>query len=216
MELDIFNIASLIGSMAFALSGFLIGVRKELDIMGLFIVSMLTANGGGAVRDVLVGETPNVLTDPFAFYLVLGCVFISFAIKLHKYAGLERRNIFLLSDSVGLVAFSITGALVGVAAGLSIFGVMVLSFITATGGGIIRDMIVNEVPAVFSEGFYGSVALIIGAAIYVLNIYDLNNNITISIVFVAGLLIRLLAHFQDWHLPKVQKGAPFLDDGEGQ
>ena len=108
MEWDIFEIASLIGSVAFALSGFLIGVRKELDVMGLFIVSMLTANGGGAVRDVLVGKTPSVLTDPFAFYLVLGCVFISLAIRLHKYAGLERRHIFLLSDSVGLVAFSIT------------------------------------------------------------------------------------------------------------
>lgn len=66
MELDIFTLASWIGAAAFALSGFLIGARKHLDVMGIFILAILTANGGGA-RDVLIGKTPSVLTDMSAF-----------------------------------------------------------------------------------------------------------------------------------------------------
>src|SRR5258708_4506196 len=118
---EIFTLASFLGSIAFALSGFLAGVRKQLDLMGIFIVTMLTANGGGALRDVLVGQTPKVLLDASAFILVcmvLGCAML---LRLHRFANLERHWLFVVSDAVGLVAFSLTGTLVGIAAGLPIF-----------------------------------------------------------------------------------------------
>jgi uncharacterized membrane protein YeiH len=80
VDSSIFFAASTIGTLAFALSGYMQGVRKELDIMGLFIVAFLTANGGGAVRDVLIGGVPNVLKDISAFYLVfIICFFCLFA-----------------------------------------------------------------------------------------------------------------------------------------
>lgn len=208
----IFIYSSFIGSVAFALSGYMLGVRKELDIVGLFIVAMLTANGGGAVRDVLLGQTPSVLIDLSAFYLVIAVIFFSYIFKIHRFSGLERRNIFVVSDSIGLVAFSITGALAGIEADLSFFGVLVLAFITATGGGIIRDIIINEVPTLLSSGFYASVALLIASGLYFINKYSEISNVNISFLFVLAISIRLVAHFRDWHLPRIRKGWPYISE----
>ena len=154
MSFDIFFIASLIGGVAFALSGFLVGVRKNLDVMGVFILSFLTANGGGILRDVFIGKTPYALTDLSGFLIVLFVFVLSTLVFRFKDNSVERRGLFVVSDSVGLAAFSLTGALAGVDAGLSVFGVTVLSFITATGGGILRDVIVNEEPSVLKSDFY--------------------------------------------------------------
>jgi uncharacterized membrane protein YeiH len=201
--IDIFFVSDLLGSCAFAFSGFLLGVRKRLDLMGIFIVSMLTANGGGAVRDVLVGNTPQVLTNPMAFYVVLSLLIISIIFRLQSHSHLERKMWFVVSDSIGLVAFSITGAMVGLDNGLSIFGVLVLAFLTAVGGGIIRDTLVQETPSVLKEGFYGSVAILIALVLYVLNRFDVLNEINVLLVFVIALVVRLLAHLKDWHLPRI-------------
>lgn len=203
--MDIFTIASWVGSIAFALSGFFVGVRKDLDVMGVFILSMLTANGGGAVRDVLVNRTPNVLTDLSAFLLVLAILILGYLLRLHRFDGLEKKRLFVISDSLGLVAFSVTGALVGLESGLSIFGVMVLAFITATGGGIIRDLMVNEVPSVLNSDFYGSIAILLGAAIYALHVTGLHNQLTVLIVFLLALALRLLAYLRGWHLPRMRR-----------
>jgi len=203
---NIFFAASTLGTMAFALSGYLQGVRKELDIMGLFIVAFLTANGGGALRDVLIGDVPNILKDISAFYLVLIICLVAYLLKLHKYTRLERRLFFVVSDSLGLVAFSITGAVIAIEHGLSPFGVAVLSITTALGGGVVRDTILGEIPALFNSEFYGSVALLIGLMIIGINEYYELNDISLSAVFIIGFVIRMVAYKYDWHLPKIQKG----------
>lgn len=203
-DLSIFEVADIIGSLAFALSGLLVGMRKGMDVMGMFIVSMLTANGGGAVRDVLVGRTPGVLTDPNAFYLVLAVLFIGWALKIHRYATLERHTLFIVSDAIGLVAFSVTGALVGLEAGLSIFGVMVLSFLTAAGGGIIRDMMVNEVPTILNSDFYGSVALLMAGYLYAIHYYNMASDLHITLAFFIALALRLFAYSKGWQLPRIK------------
>ena len=201
--MDIFIVASWLGGIAFALSGFLVGIRHRLDIMGIFIVSMLTANGGGAVRDLLVNRTPAVLLDSSSFYMVLGVMAVAYLFKVHRNEHLEKSHLFVVSDSLGLVAFSVTGALVGVEAGLSIFGVMVLSFITAAGGGIIRDLLVNEVPAILSSDFYGTIALLLGASIFLLDLFEFNTNMNVTILFVAALLLRMTAYMKKWKLPRI-------------
>lgn len=203
-DLSIFDIANIIGSLAFALSGLLVGIRKEMDAMGMFIVSMLTANGGGAVRDVLVGRTPGVLTDPNAFYLVIAILLIGWACRIHRYAKLERHTLFIVSDAIGLVAFSVTGALVGLEAGLSIFGVMVLSFLTAAGGGIIRDMMVNEVPTILNSDFYGTVALLMAAVMYGMDYFGTASSLNITLLFFFALALRLYAYKKGWQLPRLK------------
>ena len=202
--MDVFSLASIIGTVAFAFSGFLVGVHKKLDVMGVFILSMLTANGGGALRDVLANKTPAVLTDLTGFYMVLGVCVVSYVFRLGRYATVEKSRVFVLSDALGLVAFSLTGAIVGIEAGLTIFGVMVLAFLTAAGGGIIRDLMVNEVPAILSSDFYGTVALVVGFSIYWLEYAQLRTEEATLAVFVLALALRLLAYLRGWRLPHVK------------
>ena len=200
--MDVFSIASFIGSVAFALSGFFAGVRHKLDFMGIFIVSMLTANGGGAIRDVLVGRTPNVLKDINAFYLVCAVIALAWVFKLYRFATLERSAWFVMSDAVGLVAFGLTGAIIGIEADLTIFGVMVLSFLTASGGGIIRDLMVNQVPSILNSDFYGSVAILIALSLYALEQFEMRSETNMIIVLLIALIIRLIAWRKAWQLPR--------------
>ena len=204
--MDIFFISSTIGSVAFALSGFIAGVHHRLDVMGIFIVSMLTANGGGAVRDVLVGRTPAVLTDPSAFYLVCAVIGGALLLRMHEKIHVEKNVWFVLSDAVGLVAFSLTGTLVGIEAGLSMFGVMVLGFITAAGGGIIRDMLLNRVPSILSSDFYGSVALLMAVIVYGIHWLGWQQDWLIILVFFLLLAMRIFAYYKQWKLPHIRLG----------
>lgn len=202
--MDIFSVASWVGTVAFALSGFMVGVRKHLDIMGIFILSMITANGGGAIRDVLANRTPWVMTDITAFYLVVGTLAAAYLFTLHRVKALEKSRLFVLCDALGLVAFSVTGALVGLDAGFNVFGVTALAFITAAGGGIIRDLMVNEVPAVLTSDFYGSIAVLLGAAIYALHYFGWQNELNVTLLFMAALVLRTIAYLRQWHLPRLK------------
>lgn len=205
MELpfDVFTIANVVGTIAFAFSGFLVGAHKKLDVMGVFILTMLTANGGGAVRDVLLNRTPYVLADINAFYMVFGVFMLCYLFKLGRFAAVENSRVFVLSDAMGLVAFSVTGALAGLDAGLSLFGVMVLAFITASGGGIIRDIMVNKEPSILHSDFYGTVSVVIALALWGLEQAKLNSEVALLAVFLAALSLRLFAYYKNWRLPRV-------------
>jgi len=163
----VFEIAEYIGIIAFVISGFLVGVRNRLDLLGILISTFLTAFGGGLIRDVIANKIPYTFTHtaPGALVIILMTVMIIF--KTYKKPNLENRALFIVSDSIGLVSFSISGALVALSAGYNLTGVMALSFITAVGGGITRDVIINEVPFVFKTGFYGTIALLVGLIIFI-------------------------------------------------
>lgn len=198
-----FQAASLIGTASFTLSGFLLGVRKHLDILGLFIVAALTAVGGGVIRDILLNKVPSILTHATPFCTIITVIIVAFVLRLHHKGDLERRLLFVLSDSIGLVAFSITGATLAMEASLNVFGVMMLAFATAVGGGIIRDTLVNEVPFLLKSEVYGSVALGVGGSLYLLNTFGVLNMILIGVIGALALALRLLAYFKNWHLPKL-------------
>lgn len=201
---QVFETVSIIGSIAFALSGFLVGARKNMDIMGIFILAFLTANGGGVLRDLLVDRTPAIMDSMLPFWLAAGTIAVAMLLRLHKSATLERGRLFIVSDAVGLVAFGITGALIGIEQEMHFFGVVTLSFLTATGGGIARDVLVNELPLVLHTDFYGSVALLLGVAIHLLHWAGLMNPVSLMMIFVAGLLLRLIAYKYGWKLPKLR------------
>lgn len=204
MDSALFELASLIGSAAFALSGWLVGGRKELDIMGAFILATLTGYGGGIIRDTLVNRQPYALTDITALYIILGTSMIAYFLKIHKYNNLERRMLFIVSDTIGLVSFSITGAIIAIEANLNYFGVCVLALLTASGGGVVRDVLVNDVPTLLKSDFYGSVAVMLASIMFVLNKFDMINSPTIAITFAFGLLVRTLALRYKWKLPSLK------------
>lgn len=195
------EIADIIGIICFALSGFLISVHYKLDILGVFISSFLTALGGGMIRDVLADRTPYVFTTNLPVILVVATVVIALLFKLHKIDDLEGKTAFIISDAVGLVSFSITGSIVAIQNDFNFLGVLILAFLTAVGGGTIRDILINRVPSILVSEFYATVALIIASIIYVLELLQLRSLPTITIVFIFGVGLRLLAYYRKWHLP---------------
>ena len=199
------EIADIIGIICFALSGFLISVHYKLDILGVFISSFLTALGGGMIRDVLADRTPYVFTTNLPVILVVTTVVIALLFKLHKIDDLEGKTAFIISDAVGLVSFSITGSIVAIQNDFNFLGVLILAFLTAVGGGTIRDILINRIPSILVSEFYATVALIIASIIYVLELLQLRSLPTITIVFIFGVGLRLLAYYRKWHLPTLSK-----------
>ena len=199
------EIADFIGIISFALSGFLIAVHCKLDILGVFISSFLTALGGGMIRDVLADRTPYVFTDTLPVILVITTVLIALLFKLHKSDDIESKTAFIVSDAVGLVSFSITGSIIAIQNEYNFLGVLILAFLTAVGGGTIRDILINRVPSILISEFYATVALIVGFIVYTLDIFEMRTLFTVLIVFVFGVALRLLAYYRKWHLPTLSK-----------
>ena len=199
------EIADIIGIICFALSGFLIAVHYKLDILGVFISSFLTALGGGMIRDVLADRTPYVFSTNLPVILIVATVLIALLFKLHKIDDLEGKTAFIISDAVGLVSFSITGSLVAIQNDFNFLGVLILAFLTAVGGGTLRDILINRVPSILVSEFYATVALIVASIIFVLEILNLRSLPAIILVFIFGVALRLLAYYKNWHLPTLSK-----------
>ena len=197
------ELADIIGIISFALSGFLIAIHYKLDILGVFISAFLTALGGGVIRDAIADKTPYIFSHNLPIILVISTVLIALIFKLHKISNLEGKAAFILFDAIGLASFAITGALVAIENDFNFLGVLILSFLTAVGGGTTRDVLINTVPFILVSELYASVAMTIGLTVYILNLFDLVNLFNLTIVFVLGTLFRLLAFYRKWNLPKL-------------
>lgn len=202
--MDIWVIVDFLGTAAFALSGFYAGARGKFDWLGVFIATFLTALGGGIVRDTIASKTPFAFSHTAPGVIVVCVLVIAILLKLHKTSSLEQKFLFVFSDTLGLASFTITGALVGIEAGFNFCGVVVLGFMTAVGGGLLRDVLMNEVPWLLRTGLYGTVAIVISALLYGLNALGLDSDGYIWGLFVFGVVFRLLAYYRSWHLPVIQ------------
>ncbi len=198
-----FEIAEYVGTIAFAMSGFFVATRAKLDFLGVLISVFLTAFGGGIIRDIIVDESPYSFTHDMPGIIVFTIMFLLIIFRFHKKESVENKSWFIISDSIGLVSFSITGALIALENDLNITGVLALSFVTAVGGGISRDVIINEVPFVFKTGFYGTVSLLVGAALFVLHRFDMMEFYPIAIVFTVGVFLRVIAYYKKWSIPLI-------------
>jgi uncharacterized membrane protein YeiH len=197
----VFEIAEYIGIIAFAMSGFFVAIRNKLDLLGILISTFLTALGGGIVRDVIVDRTPYTFSHDLPAIIVITVMVVMILLQFHKKDSIENKPVFIISDSIGLISFSITGALIGIESDLNLTGIVALSFITAVGGGIARDVIINEVPFIFKTGFYGTISLLIGLILFILNEYQLINFYSITLVFFGGVVLRVIAFYRKWSIP---------------
>jgi len=198
-----FEVAEYIGTIAFAISGFFVGVRVKLDFLGVLISVFLTAFGGGIIRDIMVDRTPYIFVHAMPGVIVISLMVALILFKFHKHESIENRPFFIFSDSIGLVSFSITGAIIALESELNLTAVLILSFVTAVGGGITRDIIINEVPFVFKTGFYGTVSLLVGLLIYLLDYLYILNIYSMVFVFILGVAIRIIAYYRKWSIPLV-------------
>lgn len=193
----------IIGTIAFALSGYILAAKAKYDILGILVISFITAFGGGVVRDLLVDTTPFIFKETYPIIIVTTTIVVAYIFKLHKNTTLTDNFVFIISDSIGLSIFAFTGALVALNSGFNFAGVIFLSFLTAVGGGIIRDMIMNKVPFVLTNDFYGTVAFILGFFVWLLSSLGLLNSVSTTIVLICGIILRLMAIKLKWKLPKV-------------
>ncbi|HFI0419873.1 trimeric intracellular cation channel family protein [Streptococcus suis] len=215
MEFDLFLIiCNYIGTMAFAVSGAIKGFKKKLDIFGINLLSIVTAVGGGIIRDTMANRIPAALTDPKAIYLSIGVAIVMYliVINLRQDQPLDKKMILFLSqinlvfDAIGLAIFALIGANTGVDLQLNAMTTGILATLTGVGGGIARDLLVNETPIVLKEDVYAVLALFSGV-LYHLCIVDwqLPQIPTFISIFTISLIIRLLVIKYKINLPNMDR-----------
>ncbi|AQA20630.1 hypothetical protein BTZ20_4700 [Rhodococcus sp. MTM3W5.2] len=193
------KVLELIGVVAFAASGALVGVSKRLDIFGVCLLGVFTAIGGGVIRDVLLGiHPPTALNTWPTFTTALVTSVIVFF--LHPAFSKLRREILVL-DAIGMGLFASSGAVIALAAGASNQAACLIGATTAIGGGVLRDMLVNEMPLLLHRDLYAVPALI-GSTVTVACLeFGLTPNLGLVVGTVSASTVRLLALWRHWNLP---------------
>lgn len=193
-----------LGTFAFAISGALKAVRKEMDLFGLIVLAVVTAIGGGTIRDVMVGQRPFWFANPWYILLALLAAGLVFAL----YRALSRgETVLLVFDAIGLGAFTVIGASKAMAAGLGLVPTVALACLTGIGGGLIRDVLAQEIPVVLRKEVYAS-ASILGAVIYwLLEQYRVPSHFSMPAAMLIVTAIRLLSLHYGIGLPTLKTKA---------
>lgn len=208
--ITVFFIIEMIGTAAFACSGGMTAIRKGLDLLGIIVLGVTTAVGGGMLRDLIIGiHPPALFVKPVYVSAAFVSVFVLFIIvRFHKIslAVLESERyeaVMNFLDAIGLGAFTVVGIDTAIEAGLGEYRFLMifLGTLTGVGGGILRDMMAGQTPAVLKKHVYAC-ASIAGAVCYVglLNVMDNDPAMVVSALLVV--LIRILARKYRWNLPK--------------
>lgn len=208
---DIILIAELVGTVAFAIAGALIGIEKEFDIFGVVVLGCTTATGGGVIRDILLGITPPVMFENY-IYAAVACA-VSLLVFAVAYIGkgkvLNTRGymtVIDVFDAVGLGIFTVMGVNAAINTGYTDNGFLAVfvGTMTGVGGGALRDVLARSVPFIFVRRIY-AIASIAGAVLY----FEMCSvGVGVNISMLAGslliILIRILAMVFKWKLPRVR------------
>jgi len=201
----VLTVLDYLGTFAFAISGALKAVRREMDIFGLIVLAVVTAIGGGTIRDVMLGLRPFWFTDPNYILLSLLAAFAVFA--LYRLVS-RRETVLMWFDAIGLGAFTVIGASKAMLYGLGFVPTVVLACLTGIGGGIIRDMLAGDVPVVLRKEVYAS-ASILGAMIYwTLGRYGVPTHFSMPATMLLVTAVRLLSVHYGVGLPKAYPARP--------
>jgi len=190
----------LVAIVAEAITAALAAGRREMDWMGVIIVACVTALGGGSLRDVLLGHYPlSWVARPDYLWMTAGAALLT---ALAARALRHLRRLFLLLDAVGLVAFTLIGCQVAQQMQLPVTIVLVSGMITGCAGGVLRDVLCNDVPLLLRKELYASVSLATGALYLALQWLGAGHGLAVPVALAAGLAFRLLALRYDWQMPR--------------
>ncbi len=209
---NIVTITEVLGTIAFSISGAMVAIRKRMDLLGVIVLGVTTAVGGGIIRDVLLGHTPpRSFVDPtYVVWALISAmaVFVWVDRRWHEKSPQWLDSFLNVVDAVGLGIFAVMGVRTAIHSGygdnafLSIF----VGVLSGVGGGLLRDMMAGVVPKIFRKRVY-AVAALIGAMVYY---YTLENPFpeTTAMIASSGLVvcIRLLATHFEWNLPRARYG----------
>jgi uncharacterized membrane protein YeiH len=189
----------LVAIVAEAMSGALAAGRRHMDIFGVAVIAFVTALGGGTVRDVILGNFPIGWTQhPEYVGLVIAAGLLTTLIARHMH---KLKRIFLALDAMGLVAFSLIGCDIALRLGYALPVVIMAGMITGICGGVVRDVLCNQLPVVFQRELYASVSLVVCCLFMGLRALDINQALNTTLSFAAGLTLRMLAIRFGWKLP---------------
>ena len=197
----------IIGTVAFAISGAMTAIRKDMDLLGVMILSFTTALGGGVIRDVLLGITPpTTFTNPvYAVIAIITSilVFLPLSDRILKNPRINFDMILLIMDAIGLGIFTVLGVCVAYNqnSSYSIFLLIFLGVMTGVGGGVLRDVFTCSLPYIFVRHFYAS-ASIIGAFICSVLLEVTEEYVAMICGALVIIVLRLCAAHFHWKLPK--------------
>jgi uncharacterized membrane protein YeiH len=197
----IMEYAAYIAVIAYSISGAIIGIEKKFDILGIFLITIINTISGGILRDLLADQIPTLLSNPIYMYLIIASVTLTLILKLYKVHLPIDGKIYVICDAIGLSSFSIIGGLVAIEKNLNLISILIFSVVTAIGGSVARDIVLNKVPAVFKTDFYTAIALIIGFILFILQYFLLLDSLSIFLLFCSGIILRIIAYWKEWKLP---------------
>lgn len=208
--MGVFDILELIGTVAFAISGTMVAVRKKLDIIGVLFLGVVTAVGGGALRDMMLGiAPPQCFQNPI--YLVIASVTaFLFFLPLVRRPLMRLQRVFdlllLWMDSLGLAIFTVSGVQTGMEQNPDGSPILLLfvGVLTATGGGVLRDVLAGDTPMVFVKHIYATASMIGAVLFWGASMLGLDWRVGALITTAVVFAIRCLAAHYHWNLPTAQ------------
>ncbi|RXP52313.1 trimeric intracellular cation channel family protein [Lutibacter sp. HS1-25] len=193
--MTLFHVLDILGVLAFAISGSLVAMRKKLDPFGVFIIAFATSVGGGTLRDVLIGAQPVFWMKNIEYiFLIIGAyIFSIFFRKKLKYLNKS----LLLFDTIGLGLYTIMGTEIGLIANFHPIIIISIATMSAAFGGVIRDILCNEIPIIFRKEIYAT-ASVFGSMVF-LTLHHFNFNINViyistSLIVISIRLIAVIFH----------------------
>lgn len=203
-------ILQLLGTVAFAVSGAMTALHKQMDMLGVTVLGLITAVGGGMVRDVLLGQTPPaIFSDPVTVLTAVAASILVFSPAVRRRL-LKTRCIYdltlRLADSLGLGIFTVIGAQTacGVLEQSNWFAIAFLGTMTGVGGGVLRDVLAGDLPYIFRKHIY-ALASLFGALVWVALHRWWNDTAALLIGVAVIVAVRLLAAHYRWSLPKAKE-----------
>ena len=204
--LDIF------GTVVFAVAGTFKAIKYELDILGVCTLALITGVGGGIFRDLLLGDTPPAAFRDERYFIACiaaGLIAAALASRIARVWKLVK-----VFDALGLGVFTAIGAAKGMDFGLGIVGILLTGAITATGGGMVRDVLVREIPSVISRDFYATASFLGSITLIAVIRLGGGENTAIIAAIAATTVIRLVAMKTGLSLPKVRQIPGFKGSSE--
>lgn len=200
MPLTVTTILDLLGTFAFAISGIRLASGKNIDWFGAYIIGLVTAIGGGTMRDLLLEVSPFWMLDA-KYFITTGVALLT--ALLFKDKILKFGSTLFLFDAIGLGLFTIVGITKSIDAGLPMWVCVVMGTITGCVGGVIRDVLLNEVPLLFRRDIYALACVAGGLMYFAAKYVDLSTSVTELIAGLIVILVRLIAVRFHIHLPVV-------------
>ncbi|MGI6658864.1 MAG: trimeric intracellular cation channel family protein [Dethiobacteraceae bacterium] len=198
--MTLLDLLDLSGTFFFALSGAMMAIRKKMDLLGIIVLGTVTAIGGGTLREILLGRFPPFVFQQDQYLYTALCASLAAFIFVEQ---LTRINsIVLLADALGLGTFVTIGISQALEADVTPTGAVILGAITAVAGGIMRDLLAQEIPYVLTRDFYAITCICGGVIFILLEKQGLPRRLTMSIVTAVVVLLRLLAIRYNWRLPR--------------